>query len=143
MIKVRRNDLTRLAREMKEASRAAIKERAVGVLRVAVEQAVDDFKAAAYASTFGPPKVRGSGPPLIDSGKYIDSFTVSVVGTDVLVTVEGQNDRMSNYELGELLEYGYGNIPARPHQRWLTLRAIQSAKAALKKEGFRVVLGHS
>ncbi len=81
------------------------------------DEAVGWLKEKAYAGAFGPPKRRGKGPPLIKTRVYIESIKAKLRSMGFEITPTGPNVRMSNEALGDLLEHGYGDIPARPHWR--------------------------
>lgn len=69
------------------------------------------------------PKQRGTGVPLVDTEKYITSWKATTKqGPSFTIGPTGNNARMSNEALGQLLEYGHGNMPARPHMRVLVLK---------------------
>lgn len=64
------------------------------------------------------PKKRDNGePPLVDSHKYAEGFKATVTGSEMGIRSEGDNDFMPNEDLTDLLEYGFGEVPARPHIR--------------------------
>lgn len=79
------------------------------------------------------------GLPLIDSGKYIDSFKTETSGPgQVDIVNEGDNDNMSNAALSEVLEYGTSTSRAIPHIRPL-MNWVE--KVAPKKVGDRIIRG--
>lgn len=104
------------------------------------DHCVEKLKTEAEAGAYGPPKVRGSGPPLIKTHNYISSFRATVKGGLLSIGPTGMNERMSNEALGELLEYGSGGIPARPHMRPMTLYIERIAAEFLGPRILRLVL---
>ena len=103
------------------------------------QEALDKLRDDAWAGAFGPPKRRPNGKPtLIDSEKYLNGYFVMRIGRGAAVDVQGQNDNMSNKALQGVLEYGRGDIAARPH-----LRIIQAwvNRVYVEKIGKRVVDG--
>jgi hypothetical protein len=78
------------------------------------------LKKRVYANTLGlAPKRRDDGkPPLIDTGVYIESYEVIIESDFTMgIMASGMNTVMSNQALAELLEFGWGEVPARPHLR--------------------------
>jgi hypothetical protein len=66
-------------------------------------------------------------PPLVDTGTYINSYDSEVSDDNTLsIEAKGTNTNMANADLGELLEYGWGNVPARPHIRPLVRWVLQT-----------------
>ena len=114
-------------------------------VRVALRDFGDDIvayiqkraRSGGFSFEDGGGKRRDNGkPPLIDTEKYINSFTPKLKGAGQKTTLEiynkGQNTNMSNSDLGELLEYGYtaetsaGNTKTQrpiphlaPTERWV------------------------
>lgn len=92
-------------------------------------EVVDYLQDTARSSGFNlPPKARPDGnPPLIHLGIYIDSYVAVVEDWNLGIISEGNNTRMSNADLAELLEFGWGDHPAMPHLRptlfWMEKRA--------------------
>jgi hypothetical protein len=114
------------------------------------DECIAEMQLAAYASAFGPPKARDDGkPPLIDTQEYIDSYRARIEGeTTLVITAEGENAKMSNEALGEILEYGRGPAgfggpaPPRPHQRVLRLKIERRLETGVTgKKIFAVLLG--
>src|SRR4029077_17708832 len=69
------------------------------------------------------PKKRADGkPPLIDTENYITSYGSFIENYTTLGIVSvGMNTFMPNKDLAELLEYGWGAVPPRPHIRPLAI----------------------
>lgn len=109
-------------------------------LAIFAQEGVDKLKELVYGNQLKlPPKKRPNGkPPLLDSEKYIKSFKVSYgPGLSAGFGPTGENDNMSNEALGELLEYGNAQIPARPHIRplgiWIERRLYVLAERIAKR----------
>jgi len=91
-------------------------------------ETIAELKRAVWANDYNlPAKRRDNGkPPLIDSGKYIDSYQAETNGLETNIGPTGMNDNMSNEELAEVLEFGNASVPARPHLRplgrWIELK---------------------
>lgn len=102
-------------------------------------QLVEAFQKRAKAGGFFPPKLRGKGPTLIDTGEYVGSWKVVVKGSAASVGPQGAHSTagMSNSALGELLEYGHGDMAPRPHMRlmalWLKANVAKIAGKAVKR----------
>lgn len=111
------------------------------VLKGVGDALLAEFKQRAYAGRFLPPKVSGLGPPLIDTGAYVSSWSVEAKGRSVTVGPRGAHPEagMSNEALGELLEYGTGRTPARPHMRIMAAWLTSNAKRLVEKELKRVL----
>jgi hypothetical protein len=94
---------------------------ATPILQKFGDDAVEKLKADAYAGAFKPDKKRGKGPTLVDTTTYIESYHARAEKISVRIDAEGFNEFISNSALAELLEYGYGDVQARPHLRPLGL----------------------
>lgn len=59
------------------------------------------------------------GVPLIDTSVYRDSYTCTVLAGRLAIYSAGMQEdgKISNEELAEVLEYGYGRVPPMPHLR--------------------------
>lgn len=79
------------------------------------------------------PKRRGPGPPLYRFGVYLASWRYTRSGSSVRIRPTGMNGKLSNEALGEMLEYGYGDVPARPHMRVLALRVQRNARREIRR----------
>jgi len=104
---------------------------------------VRETQARIQGGDFGPPKVRGDGPPLYDKGIYCKSFEARANGTKLLFGPEGDNLNMSNAALSELLEYGTKKMPARPHIRAILTYAERTAPRYFNEDTLRGLLGNS
>jgi len=85
------------------------------------QRQVDDFKTEVKAGAFG--RTKGH-PKLYDVGTYIESWTSRSEGVFLTIGPEGMNRHMSNYDLGEMLEYGWKGAPAIPHQRRFEIQVV-------------------
>lgn len=79
------------------------------------EYSIGWFRGQIMAGAFGPPKRRGSGPPLYKTGNYAGSFRAVISGMNLGILPTGQNRRMPNEVLAAVLEGGQGGSPPRPH----------------------------
>lgn len=108
------------------------------------QAALTEFKDRAQSGAFLPPKVRGTGPALIETGAYVASWKVVRKGKGATLGPTGSHPDagMTNEALGELLEYGFREAPARPHMRIMVAWLQQRAAQLVEKE-VRRVLGRS
>lgn len=134
-ITIRLKGFERGSKELKAASRN-FKTVVATELRAFSQEAVDKLKSLVLNNELGlPAKRRPNGePPLVDSRKYIYSYRVVMAGNKATIQPTGMNDNMSNAELADILEFGDGKIPARPHLRPLGLWVEQQ----LPKLGERI-----
>jgi hypothetical protein len=81
------------------------------------------------------PKRRPDGKPtLVRTGRYLKSWRSTVDGRTLGIGPTGSHgDGLTNEALGDLLEYGAGDIPARPHQRPTALFLEREAGAVGKE----------
>lgn len=119
-IVIKTNQLEALEKELRSGSKR-IPRLINDELRTFGQEAIEDLKKKVWANAFElPEKNRDNGkPPLVDSEKYINSFSGVVKDGVLAIEPTGENDHMSNAELSEVLEYGLPaqGIPARPHIR--------------------------
>lgn len=82
------------------------------------DEVIEKLREDAKAGVFGPPKEHDNGKPvLIDTGNYLESYRAEVAGMQMRLGPTGDNKHMTNEQLADVLEYGVGGIPARPHVR--------------------------
>jgi hypothetical protein len=125
----------RAAVEMLKEAGSSVEDVVSKAMMKVSNEAVKRLQKSARAGAFGPPKKRGSGPPLIDTGNYIDSWKVTQVSPfEADIGPTGQNTYLSNQALGTLLEYGTKTMPARPHMRSIARWMDKTGHKRLGKE---------
>lgn len=125
--------------ELRKA-KGRLKKAATKALQEFGDAAVEKLKTDAKAGAFGPAKKRDDGnPPLIRKGVYINSYVARASGFEVDLCAEGMNTFLSNEDLADLLEYGFGDTPAHPHLRPLTVWIEQEAPARIGDRLFQIM----
>jgi hypothetical protein len=106
------------------------------------DEVIEKLRGDAKAGVFGPPKEHDDGKPvLIDTGNYLESYKAEVAGMEMHLGPTGNNKHMTNEQLADVLEYGVGGIPARPHVRPTVLWA-ESRIPLLARRIARGLLGN-
>ncbi len=105
------------------------------------QKTVEKLQRDIRSGKISPVKLDSSKPTLVDSGKYVNSYSARTLAPlQVTVRAEGMNDEMSNHDLGELLEYGSTTVQARPHLRPLKLW-VEERLSKIGRETFNGLFG--
>lgn len=126
------------ARKIRSAA-SSLEER---VLQGVGDALIAELRRRVSAGEIIPPKLTG-GVALVKTGAYLASWRARMKGGSIEVGPTGGHPEagMSNEALGELLEYGHGDVPARPHMRPLYVWLSNNAEALVMKEVRRVLGG--